>query len=102
MGELRSFVNWVKCPIDFSKEFNYVRFMEDRPTEIHQYVGFSRLCGRRDLLNEKVILLNFAQVYKNDSGGVRTAEYFKEYYPGWYNNAEHLTEEEVKKILSKK
>lgn len=99
MEERRSFVDWLKCPIVFSKEFNYVRFQKDRPSEIHKYVGFSRWCGRRDLSDEKYILLNFAQVYSDNNGGIRISEYAKEYWPGWYNTAEHLKEEQVKKIL---
>ena len=101
--ERRSFVGWVKCPIEFSKEFNYVRFQEDRPKEIHKYLGFASKSKERWQEEKDIkITLNFAQVHLDNNGEIRTSEYFREYYPGWYNKAEHLTEKEVIKILNEK
>lgn len=93
--ERRSFFDWVKCPVEFSKEFNYVRFQEDRPKQIHKLVGFSRKYREN-------VLLNFAKVYSDDIGGIKISEYIEEYMPGWYNKAEHLTEQEVIKIINEK
>ena len=99
--ERRSFFDWVKCPIEFSREFNYVRFQSDRPKQIHKYVGFSENYKEHWQVEIKIIL-NFAQVYSDDNGGIRISEHTKGYMPGWYNKAEHLTEKEVIKILNEK
>ncbi len=71
--ERRSFVGWVKCPIEFSKEFNYVRFQEDRPKEIHKYLGFARKYKERWQEEKDIkITLNFAQVHLDNNGEIRT------------------------------
>lgn len=100
MEERRSFAEWAKCPIEFSKRFNYVRFQSDRPSQVHQYVGFSRYCRESTHSEIKFITLNFVEIYPGDNGGIRPSEYVKEFWPSWYDKAEHLTEEEVKKIIN--
>lgn len=99
MEERRSFVQWVKCPIEFSKEFNYVRFRSRSELEIYKYIGFSRLCKENRYSNDSFVILHFSKVLSDGKNGIRISEHKEEFWPGWYNNAEHLKEEQVKKIF---
>lgn len=97
MEERRTFVGWIKCPIEFSKKFNYVKFNTD--SSLYKYDGFYRIYRERHH-TENTIVLNFRRVFLSEDNELELG-YIKQFHPGWYNKATHFTEEEVKEYLTK-
>jgi len=95
MEEKRTFVDWVKCPIDFSKKFEYVKFETD--SDLYKYDGFYRTYKDG---SDRVFILNFRQVFLNEKKELELG-HAGNFYPGWYNKAIHFTESEVMEYLIK-
>jgi len=92
MEEKRTFVEWVKCPQEFSKKFNYIKF--EKYSEVYQYAGFSRRYKEKHEVKYKIIL-NFYRIFLDENNQLQKG-YLKELSQGWYNNKDvttHITEQ---------
>ena len=96
MVERRTFFDWVKCPIEFGKKFEYVIF-RTRP-DVYRYVGFSRRYTDNGV--DKIIL-DFRRIFIDERNIISEA-YIEQFYPGWYNEAKCLTEKEAIDYLMNK
>jgi hypothetical protein len=97
MEERRTFFEWVKCPVEFGKKFDYVIFQGNYG--VHRFVKFRRRF-KTNYDREEYITLDFQSIYLNEEDKL-TGGLIKEFYSGWYDKAECITEQQALDYLLK-